>query len=96
MHGFIDADKQAAINLFLGVHNERAVVHPIKRGGYRQWFNIKHFSSFSRDTDQSMQRLLEFSCTHGDFWTEYYQPLMFTRLKDYYAYTMNSSAKLPE
>src|SRR6266571_8813326 len=37
-----DADKQAAINLFLGVENERAITHPPARGGYQKWFHEEH------------------------------------------------------
>jgi hypothetical protein len=91
-----DADKQAAINLFLGIHNERAVTHPIKRGGYRQWFHEEHLIARGRDASDSLARLQEFSRTHEDFWVEYYQPLVYTSLAEYYAFTMNSSSKLPE
>ena len=39
-----DADKQAAVNPFLGVNNERAIIHPPVPGGYQQWFNPDHLS----------------------------------------------------
>jgi phosphatidylinositol 3,5-bisphosphate 5-phosphatase len=93
---FPDADKQAAINLFLGIYNERAVTHPIQRAGYRRWFHEEHFSSISHDTHESLSRLQDFTRSHEDFWVEYYQPLMYTPLAEYYAFTMNSSSKLPE
>jgi hypothetical protein len=31
----------------------------------------------------------------GDFWVEYYRPLLFTSLGKHFAYSMNSTLKLP-
>jgi len=31
----------------------------------------------------------------GDFWIEYYRPLLFTSLGKHFAYSMNSTLKLP-
>jgi hypothetical protein len=33
--------------------------------------------------------------TRGDFWIEYYRPLLFTSLGKHFAYSMNSTLKLP-
>ena len=31
----------------------------------------------------------------GDFWVEYYRPLLFTSLGKHFVYSMNSTLKLP-
>ncbi|KAJ2920989.1 hypothetical protein H1R20_g16104, partial [Candolleomyces eurysporus] len=61
-NALLDADKQTAINLFLGVQSERTIANPPNK---------------------------------GDFWVEYYRPLLFTSLGKHFAYSMNSTLKLP-
>jgi hypothetical protein len=39
--------------------------------------------------------LREFAQTKGDFWVEYYRPTLFTSLGKHFAYSMNSTLKLP-
>ncbi|KAF8901184.1 SacI homology domain-containing protein [Gymnopilus junonius] len=93
-NSLLDADKQTAINLFLGVHNERAMVHPPVRGGYQKWFNANHLKPayVLGDCNKALQ---EFVAQRGDYWVEYYRPLLFTSLGKHFAYSMNSTLKLP-
>ncbi|KAF9030830.1 hypothetical protein BDZ89DRAFT_1064393 [Hymenopellis radicata] len=70
-NSLLDADKQAAINLFLGVQSDPHRDRPV-RGGYRQWFKPEHLEP-----------------------PYYYRPLLFTSLGKHFAYSMNSTLKLP-
>ena len=89
----LDADKQAAINLFLGVPSDPQRDRPV-RGGYRQWFKPEHLDA-PYVIPLCEDRLREFVKTKGDFWIEYYRPLLFTSLGKHFAYSMNSTLKLP-
>lgn len=89
-----DADKQTAINLFLGIQNERTITHPPVRGGYQQWFNPNHLKP-AYPLEDCKEMLSDFVQQKGDFWVEYYRPLLFTSLGKHFAYSMNSTLKLP-
>ena len=90
----LDADKQAAINLFLGVQSERATNSNPKREGYRTWFDPKNLEPAYR-LEECERGLKEFAEHRSDFWIEYYRPLLFTSLGKHFAYSMNSTLKLP-
>jgi phosphatidylinositol 3,5-bisphosphate 5-phosphatase len=90
----LDADKQTAINLFLGVHGERIITHAPVRGGYQKWFNEKNLQP-PYVVDECNRGLQDFVTYKGDFWVEYYRPLLFTSLGKHFAYSMNSTLKLP-
>ncbi|KAJ7632128.1 SacI homology domain-containing protein [Roridomyces roridus] len=93
-NSLLDADKQTAINLFLGVQSERPIIHPAIRGGYQKWFHEKHLQPpyALNDCDRGLR---EFVQNKSDFWVEYYRPLLFTSLGKHFAYSMNSTLKLP-
>ncbi|KAJ3503585.1 hypothetical protein NLJ89_g8366 [Agrocybe chaxingu] len=93
-NSLLDADKQTAINLFLGVQNERAIVHTPTRGGYQKWFHPDHLKPayVLDECDAGIKRFVQ---QKGDFWVEYYRPLLFTSLGKHFAYSMNSTLKLP-
>ena len=84
----IDADKQAAINLFLGVHEHHGHVVPA-RGNYQQWYQPDNLET-AYSLDECLQALQDFLTHKGDFWSEYYRPLLFTSLGKHFAYCMNS------
>jgi hypothetical protein len=90
----LDADKQTAINLFLGVHTERTITQPPVRGGYQAWFRKEHLEPayVLEECEKGISHVVE---TRGDFWIEYYRPLLFTSLGKHFAYSMNSTLKLP-
>ena len=90
----LDADKQAAINLFLGIQNDRAITQSIQRGSYRDWYNAQHLEP-AYQLDECERGIQEFVRERGDFWVEYYRPLLFTSLGKHFVYSMNSTLKLP-
>ena len=90
----VDADKQTAINLFLGVQTERTITQPPVRGGYQKWFHEEHLKP-AYVVGECDQGLRNFVKTKSDFWVEYYRPLLFTSLGKHFAYSMNSTLKLP-
>ena len=90
----LDADKQTAINLFLGVHGERIIAHAPVRRGYQKWFDERHLEP-PYVVEECEKGLREFVMSKGDFWVEYYRPLLFTSLGKHFAYSMNSTLKLP-
>jgi hypothetical protein len=97
-NSLLDADKQAAINLFLGVKSERAPtasVQPVQRSGYRQWFHTEHLGPtyVKERCEKSIEDFVRGK--GGDYWVEYYRPLLFTSLGKHFAYGMNSTLKLP-
>ncbi|KAJ8588583.1 hypothetical protein M405DRAFT_901887 [Rhizopogon salebrosus TDB-379] len=93
-NSLLDADKQAAINLFLGVTSERSLVHPPKRGQYQKWFQKQHLQMLYK-VPESSSALHAFVNIRGEFWSEYYRPMLFTSLGKHFAYSMNSTLKLP-
>lgn len=93
-NSLLDADKQTAINLFLGVHGERIITHAPVRGGYQKWFDEKNLEP-PYVVDKCDKGLRDFVTYKGDFWVEYYRPLLFTSLGKHFAYSMNSTLKLP-
>lgn len=93
-NSLLDADKQAAINLFLGIPHDRATAHAVQRGGYRQWFKKEHLEP-AYDLAECERGIQQFVQERGDFWVEYYRPLLFTSLGKHFVYSMNSTLKLP-
>ncbi len=92
-NSFVDAEKQTAINVFLGVKTEN-IPRPLpKRGGYRDWFHPEYLEP-TCDLETCQRALVDFA-EQSDFWTEYYRPLLFTSLRNHFAYSMNSTLKLP-
>lgn len=95
-NSLLDADKQTAINLFLGIESERPISHPIKRNighTYRNWYNPEYLNP-PYPFHKSLEGMLKFVMT-SDIWNEYYRPLLFTSLGKHFAYCMNTTLKLP-
>ena len=90
----VDADRQAAINLFLGVQADRTQTSTVKREGYRDWYKKEHLEP-AFVLEDAVTGLREFAEHRSDFWIEYYRPLLFTSLGKHFAYSMNSTLKLP-
>ncbi|KAJ2913114.1 hypothetical protein MD484_g7305, partial [Candolleomyces efflorescens] len=93
-NALLDADKQTAINLFLGIQSERTITKPPVRGGYQKWFHDENLTQ-AYTLDECDDGLCDFVKNKGDFWVEYYRPLLFTSLGKHFAYSMNSTLKLP-
>lgn len=93
-NSFVDADKQAAINLFLGVDRESDdVVHSLtvarKRRHYQQWYTPEYLEPRD-DILQSQHRLFEIVNARSSFWAEYYRPSLFTDLLRHHAFKMTA------
>lgn len=85
----IDADKQAAINLFLGVQGERHGQLMRFRRNYRAWFEPQNLKTLF-SVDEASHTMCDYLDRRGDFWSEYYRPLLFTSLGKHFAYCMNT------
>ncbi|QRV74438.1 polyphosphoinositide phosphatase [Ceratobasidium sp. AG-Ba] len=89
----LDAEKQAAIDVFLGVHNDTKLGPPPERRTYQQWYHPENLRTiFAPDDCESA--LCKFAETGAEFWDEYYRPKLFTSLQKHFAYSMYSSSKL--
>ncbi|EKM53859.1 uncharacterized protein PHACADRAFT_209710 [Phanerochaete carnosa HHB-10118-sp] len=93
-NSLLDADKQAAINLFLGIQSDRPITQSVQRGSYRDWYKKEHLET-AYDIDECERGIQQFVQERGDFWVEYYRPLLFTSLGKHFVYSMNSTLKLP-
>ncbi|KAF9649675.1 hypothetical protein BDM02DRAFT_3094328 [Thelephora ganbajun] len=93
-NSLLDADKQAAINLFLDVHTDRTTTQPPRRGGYQIWFSEKNLQP-AYGYSECEAGIIEFTDSKSEFWVEYYRPLLFTSLGKHFVYSMNSTLKLP-
>ncbi|KAI0306385.1 SacI homology domain-containing protein [Multifurca ochricompacta] len=93
-NSLLDADKQAAINLFLGIQPDTTLARSPKRSGYYQWFQEEHLDS-PYTLEVCKNGINDFVEHSGDFWMGYYRPLLFTSLGKHFAYSMNSTLKLP-
>ncbi|KAH7091854.1 SacI homology domain-containing protein [Auriculariales sp. MPI-PUGE-AT-0066] len=82
-NSMLDADKQAAIDVFLGLHNTPRRTLPSKRGDYANWYDRNISVLDLRSTN-----------AEADVWTEYYRPNAFTPLGKHFAFGMNSTSKL--
>ncbi|KAK0526006.1 phosphatidylinositol-3,5-bisphosphate 5-phosphatase [Tilletia horrida] len=97
-NSFADADKQAAINLFLGVTDFDSAHDygpgPTASGSnqrrhYQQWFTPQYLQK--RGTlEERTKRLEEVVNNDADFWAEYYRPGLFTDLERHHAYKMTA------
>ncbi|KAI6118116.1 SacI homology domain-containing protein [Pisolithus sp. B1] len=74
-NSLLDADKQMAINLFLGVQGERHGQVVQARGKYQEWFDTENLRTLF-PLAESTQSLSDFVGRRGDFWSEYYRPLL--------------------
>ena len=93
-NGCSDADKQTAINLFLGIQPDKTLSRTPQRGAYQQWFRSEHLEP-AYVLDNCEQGMDHFVHSRADYWIEYYRPLLFTSLGKHFAFSMNSTLKLP-
>lgn len=105
-NSFVDADKQAAINLFLGIDKDTpnfvadggtggvgALVSSKRtsyRRSYQKWFTPAYLEEI-RPTPERLARLQEFiEQERSFFWAEYYRPRLFTDLMRHHAFKMTA------
>lgn len=89
-----DADKQAAIDTFLGVQSDSMSARSSKRSEYYTWFRDEHLNSLYT-LEACQGGIDDFVERSSDFWMGYYRPLLFTSVGKHFAYSMNSTLKLP-
>lgn len=87
-----DADKQASIDVFLGLHDSPPPRAP-QRGNYANWYNPAHLRT-AFDVGECVSGLRAFVEREADVWAEYYRPHAFTPLGKHFAFGMNSTSKL--
>ncbi|KIO33239.1 hypothetical protein M407DRAFT_65651 [Tulasnella calospora MUT 4182] len=93
-NSMLDADKQMAINVFLGIPNPGSTTTTQSPRPYREWFDPKHLEPpFS--LDECSTGLGDFISTKGDYWDEYYRPKMLTSLGKHFTFQMTSTLGLP-
>jgi len=101
-NSFADADKQAAIDLFLGVQPALpprptfGVAGPARRRSYRNWFTPSFLESSLKPPEIAgvlQQTIDEDEDGSSDYWRSYYRPNLFTSLAVHFGYTIQSSAK---
>lgn len=97
-----DADKQAAIDLFLGIEQSTAPLpsHPYRstrdRRSYRDWYTPGHLEQTL--TPAQAEERLRLTVAHEDdgttnYWQVYYRPNLLTDLSKHFAFKVNSTLK---
>ncbi|KAG8902243.1 phosphatidylinositol-3,5-bisphosphate 5-phosphatase [Tulasnella sp. 403] len=106
-NSMLDADKQMAINVFLGIPETspttvtpgRPLSAPMSskrlpsHRPYREWYNPKHLEPLF-NLDECTTGLCDFVNAKGDYWDEYYRPRLFTSLGKHFTFQMMSSVGL--
>ncbi|GAA5908285.1 phosphatidylinositol-3,5-bisphosphate 5-phosphatase [Sporobolomyces salmoneus] len=101
-NSFADADKQAAIDLFLGVQPALpprptfGVAGPPRRRSYRKWFTPAYLEPKipPEEIAAILQRTIdEDEDGSSDYWRSYYRPNLLTSLAIHFGYTILSSSK---
>lgn len=91
-----DADKQAAIDLFLGIEPSSPLptlpsrTNP--RRSYREWFTRSHVDS-SLEPIEAQKRLAKNVEGDESYWQSYYRPKLFTEMARHFAFKVNSTDK---
>ncbi|WVQ96137.1 hypothetical protein IAU59_003239 [Kwoniella sp. CBS 9459] len=81
-NSMLDADKQSAINLFLGV-TPSVPAYSLDRPNYKQWFNPAHLEEPKTDELAPINHVYK----------EYYKPHILSQFGRLYAFTMNSTTR---
>ncbi|WWC73521.1 uncharacterized protein I206_107492 [Kwoniella pini CBS 10737] len=81
-NSMLDADKQSAINLFLGVQPSLPT-YDLARPNYKQWFTPSHLEEPKYDELAPINQVYK----------EYYKPHILSQFGRLYAFTMNSTTR---
>lgn len=93
-NSFIDAEKQVAIDLFLGIEPAspfpgiKEISAPHK--SYRHWYTPEYLNAV-REYEERDDHVLHVEPT--DFWHAYYRPRLLTDMSRHFAFKVNSSLK---
>lgn len=85
-NSLLDADKQAAMDLFLGI-DVKDRTRPPKRLDYQSWYDPE-----TLDRAQVPLKLEKFAPSY-DIWVDYYKPHLLSQFQRLYTFTMNSTTK---
>lgn len=91
-NSFVDAEKQAAINLFLGIDNDAPEFRPVlanRRRNYQHWYTSDFLEPHGTLEEHEAQ-LQKFAEAASSFWAEYYRPSLFTDLMRHHAFKMTA------
>jgi phosphatidylinositol 3,5-bisphosphate 5-phosphatase len=98
-----DADKQAAIDLFLGIEPSPAPLPthlpappPRPRRSYRDWYTPSHLEATLSPAEAELRLQQTIETVDGgsaNYWQSYYRPKLFTELARHFAYKVNSTLK---
>ena len=98
----LDAEKRAALNVFLAIADDRIITGKrLKFGGYDAWYDTKHLERPLYDMHQCSNGMWESIDRGGsrgtttEFCFEYYRLLLFTSLGKHFAWGVNSTLELP-
>lgn len=89
-NSLLDADKQAAMDLFLGVNTTAEAAtrdRPPERLHYQHWYDPCALE------EPSSLPVAEVAQVRDDIWTEYYKPHLLSQFQRLYTFTMNSTSK---
>lgn len=90
-----DADKQAAIDLFLGIDTAppppKARSKAPARRSYRDWFTPAHLEQ-SLDPAGALDKIAQAVDLDDNYWQTYYRPMMWSDLTHVFAFTVNSTS----
>jgi hypothetical protein len=86
-NSLLDADKQAAIDLFLGVCADTRTRQQMAAKDYRHWFEP---SALVPKTTATLNRNMSVAY---DVWRDYYKPHLLSQFQRLYTFSMNSTAK---
>ncbi|GAA5887685.1 hypothetical protein JCM5296_004458 [Sporobolomyces johnsonii] len=101
-NSFVDAEKQAGIDLFLGIEPSlprqpvfEAVSAPPRRS-YQNWFTPAHIAP--RLSPDEVKETLQKTVDEDDngswsYWQGYYRPKLYTRMARHFGFTVNSTVK---
>lgn len=103
-NSLLDADKQAAMDLFLGVTGE-VRKQPPKRLHYQHWFdpvNLEKpqsapsmitFDGEGKELVDDAEQISDGPVLPYDIWVDYYKPHLLSQFQRLYTFTMNSTSK---
>ncbi|KAL7408828.1 SacI homology domain-containing protein [Mrakia frigida] len=93
-NSMLDAEKQVATDLFLGVTKESRSLElsRMTRRSYDDWFDPAHLEEIV-DLDTAEKRMKWVISQACDFWEDYYRPRLCTHFERHYAAKVNSSLK---
>ncbi|SCV68789.1 BQ2448_910 [Microbotryum intermedium] len=102
-NSFVDADKQAAIDVFLGIEAPVSHLSPLSysqvksRRSYRDWYTPEHLktSLTPSEAERRLKATVEDDDASGsaNYWQAFYRPQLLTQFDKHFAVIMNSTSR---